>query len=139
MPMKRVVEKLIPEFKKSHLHIAVVSHFQLDELRSSKATNADGKSGGKAVPRELEKLRRELTVKQKENKDQEKLLNHQKYVLSQRKEELKSMDHRIQELTSRLLKKKKHPNQTTSGGGSEVPVSVPVLRSTTPVNVQVSG
>ena len=91
---------------------------KLDDLRSSKASNGDGnKAGnGKAVPRELEKLRRELTAKQKENKDQEKLLNHQKYILTQRKEELKSMDQRIQELTTRLLKKKRHNQQAAATG-----------------------
>ena len=92
----------------------------MDDLRASKATSNDGKAAGKAVPRELEKLRRELTAKQKENKDQEKLLNHQKYILSQRKEELKSMDQRIQELTSRLLKKKRHNQQAGAASGEEL-------------------
>lgn len=84
---------------------------QLQDLRDTKGkggfTNGNkGKSDKAAVAQELEKLRNELTHRNKVNEQQNSRLATQRQLLQQKKGEVTKMDARIQELQQRLKKRR---------------------------------
>ncbi|KAJ8308554.1 hypothetical protein KUTeg_013428 [Tegillarca granosa] len=78
---------------------------QLEEIKKEKSniTNGDKQN---ATALELDKLRRELMLRNKLNEQQNSKLIVHRDMLNQRKDEMSKMDKRIQELQQRLKKKK---------------------------------
>ncbi|XP_055880116.1 apoptosis-stimulating of p53 protein 1-like isoform X4 [Biomphalaria glabrata] len=78
---------------------------QLRDLRNGVNLNLTGNQQAAAMA-ELEKLRKELLIRNKLNEQQSNSILAKEKLLSQRKEEVARMDMRIQELQQRLKKKK---------------------------------
>ncbi|XP_061173781.1 apoptosis-stimulating of p53 protein 1-like isoform X2 [Saccostrea echinata] len=79
---------------------------QLEAIRQERASAKNGTQNPAAI--ELEKLRKELMVRNKLNDQQNSKLNKHREMLNQRKEEISKMDNRIHELQERLKKKRAH-------------------------------
>ncbi|GFR82601.1 apoptosis-stimulating of p53 protein 1 [Elysia marginata] len=83
---------------------------QLQELRSGNSSNTTGGGGAldnkqAAVAAELEKLRKELLIRNKLNEQQSNTISAKEKMLNQRREEVARMDARIKELQQRLKKR----------------------------------
>ncbi|XP_046543164.1 LOW QUALITY PROTEIN: apoptosis-stimulating of p53 protein 2-like [Haliotis rubra] len=83
---------------------------QLEDIRTGKINGINGDTQTAAVL-ELEKLRKELLQRNKVNEQQNNRLSAQRELLQHKKDEMKQMDFRIQELQQRI-KKKKSQQQT---------------------------
>lgn len=92
---------------------------QLEDIKHDKesVTKATGQNAAKL---ELDKLKKELMMRNKLNEEQNSKLKNHRDMLKQRKEEISKMDNRILELQQRLKKKraqqadqKKQSNQQT--------------------------
>ncbi|XP_064621529.1 apoptosis-stimulating of p53 protein 2-like isoform X3 [Lineus longissimus] len=106
--------KVLFNEKEKELSIAVAKveelTKQLDEVKRGNNHAGDGKhkSSGDA---ELEKLKKELMIRNKLNEQQSTKLNAHREVLSKRHEEITMMDTRIEELQERLHKKRQQQQQ----------------------------
>lgn len=91
---------------------------QLEELKNNKlgtATQNGGNQyvnnnvatvdGGKSTA-ELDKLRKELSILNRMNEEQQRRLNDQRNVLKKRNEDARDLDRRIEDLTDKLKKKR---------------------------------
>ncbi|XP_071078970.1 apoptosis-stimulating of p53 protein 1-like isoform X1 [Haliotis cracherodii] len=83
---------------------------QLEDIRTGKINGINGDTQTAAVL-ELEKLRKELLQRNKVNEHQNNRLSAQREMLQHKKDEMKQMDFRIQELQQRI-KKKRSQQQT---------------------------
>nr|XP_039262194.1 apoptosis-stimulating of p53 protein 1-like [Styela clava] len=102
---------------------------QLDDLKNSKL-GSGGQDSGQQVTNtavdgnysstsELEKLRKELSILNHMNEEQQKQLNEKRSVLKKRNEDAGDLDRRIEDLTDRLKKKRAAaglPDDQWSGG-----------------------
>lgn len=77
---------------------------QLEAIRNDRSSAKNGTQNPAAL--ELEKLRKELMIRNKLNEQQNSKLNKHREMLNQRKEEISKMDNRIHELQERLKKKR---------------------------------
>ncbi|XP_054260694.1 apoptosis-stimulating of p53 protein 2-like isoform X3 [Macrosteles quadrilineatus] len=102
---------------------------QLEELRRGRRENTPP-----STAQELEKLRRELMYRNKLNDQQNARLTQQKEALSQRQEEMESIDKRISELQDRLHRKRllnqQLANQITAASNKANTTHQQRLRST---------
>ncbi|XP_052768661.1 apoptosis-stimulating of p53 protein 2-like isoform X2 [Mya arenaria] len=78
---------------------------QLEEIRSGRVKSATNTQSPAALA-ELEKLKKELVFKNKQNEQQNTKLSGNRELLAKRKDELARMDNRIHELQTRLKKKR---------------------------------
>ncbi|XP_078314634.1 apoptosis-stimulating of p53 protein 2-like isoform X6 [Crassostrea virginica] len=77
---------------------------QLERIRHDRSSAKNGTQSAAAL--ELDKLRKELMIRNKLNEQQNSKLNKHREMLNQRKEEISKMDNRIHELQERLKKKR---------------------------------
>jgi hypothetical protein len=102
--------------KEKELSVAVnkVEHLthQLTDLRNGQFNNRDNKHNMQATL-ELEKLRKELVMRNKLNEQQNSKLAAHREVMLQRKDEMAHMDQRIAELQARLRKKRSQEQKET--------------------------
>ncbi|XP_062911686.1 apoptosis-stimulating of p53 protein 2-like isoform X1 [Mobula hypostoma] len=116
---------------------------QLDMLKSGKI---DGYHDNQSAVAELDRLYKELQLRNKLNQEQNAKLQHQRETLNKRNSEVASMDRRIGDLRDRLWKKKaalqqkenvpvssdKHiPQQVVSSAPSRVAAVGPYIQSST--------
>ncbi|XP_052271376.1 LOW QUALITY PROTEIN: apoptosis-stimulating of p53 protein 2-like, partial [Dreissena polymorpha] len=78
---------------------------QLEEIRSGRVKSSTNTQSPAALA-ELEKLKKELVFKNKQNEQQNAKMASNRELLAKRKDELARMDNRIQELQMRLKKKR---------------------------------
>ncbi|XP_019642443.1 PREDICTED: apoptosis-stimulating of p53 protein 2-like isoform X1 [Branchiostoma belcheri] len=96
---------------------------QLEDLRTGKVNGYNGDiSHAASMAAELERLRKELMIRNRLNDQQNAKLQAQRESLNQRNNEMSYMDKRIAELTDRLRKKKaaqqqRQPNKASQNEG----------------------
>ncbi|KAL5009244.1 hypothetical protein ScPMuIL_014825 [Solemya velum] len=93
---------------------------QLEEIRQGKLNLSTGDSSHHVAQLELEKLRKELMLRNKMNVQQKSKFIAQQEKLKQRKNENKYLDTRIHELQMRLKKKRAQQGDAKTLGGKRV-------------------
>ncbi|KAK3094032.1 hypothetical protein FSP39_023198 [Pinctada imbricata] len=89
---------------------------QLEQIRQDRANVKNGSQNAAAL--ELDKLRKELMIRNKLNEQQSIKLSAHREMLSKRKDEVAKMDNRIHELQQRLKKKRAQQSENTKNSGS---------------------
>ncbi|XP_071963070.1 apoptosis-stimulating of p53 protein 1-like isoform X2 [Antedon mediterranea] len=79
---------------------------QLEDMRTGNINYVNGNSKNPLQSVELDRLRKDLLLRNKLNEEQSNKVEHQKEYLKTRKEEMAVVDKRIAELTERLRKKR---------------------------------
>ncbi|XP_078591842.1 apoptosis-stimulating of p53 protein 1-like isoform X7 [Branchiostoma floridae x Branchiostoma japonicum] len=93
---------------------------QLEDLRTGKVNGYNGDiSHAASMSAELERLRKELMIRNRLNDQQNAKLQAQRESLNQRNNEMSFMDKRIAELTDRLRKKKAAQQQRQPNKGNQ--------------------